>query len=188
MWVKSLSAPTCPGTHGLTSPQSFPTMFTKFLKSPKLPETSDNAVVQTCFPPVGHSDCCFLVFYFLRPLQFLFLCSALKSCVMISHRLDAPKQVPMSLCTLDDCTVFVTKNPHFSSPCCHLCPWCHSSVLVRSHCSLHSSVLFLADVSWPIDKVSLLWSNPSASLVVTHIVDVIPSVLKCICLSIFRYT
>lgn len=35
MLVKFLFAPTCPGTHGLTSPQSFPMTFTKFSKSPK---------------------------------------------------------------------------------------------------------------------------------------------------------
>lgn len=49
--VKLPSAPTCPGTHDPTSPQSSPMTFTKFSKSPKLPKISDNIVGQTGSAP-----------------------------------------------------------------------------------------------------------------------------------------
>lgn len=55
MLVKFPSAPTCPETHDPTSLQSFPMMFTKFSKSPKI---SDNTVGWTgpspnlFFPPL----------------------------------------------------------------------------------------------------------------------------------------
>lgn len=80
MLVKSPSAPTCPGAHDPTSPQSFPMTFTKFSKSPKPLKISDNTAGRTdsattllffplfffclfCFLQVliSHCHCCFLL-------------------------------------------------------------------------------------------------------------------------------
>lgn len=169
MSVKSPSAPTCPGTHDPTSPQSFLMTFTKFSKSPKRPKISDNILGRTC--------CSF------HHLFFFFWVTAVAAFSLFTYSnhqhfhffaelwcpgLHAPKQFATSLCTHSVCDlnklcsplcanhayccIFVTQRRSRCAPVgVQMKRWCRTfsfgvigSVLSPSkRCCSHISIVFL---------------------------------------------
>lgn len=169
MSVKSPSAPTCPGTHDPTSPQSFLMTFTKFSKSPKRPKISDNILGRTCcsfhhlfFFFLGHGGCCFFTFYFLKPPTLPLFCRALMPWITCAKTICHesvhsqclwPKQtVFSSLC--QSCLLLHLRHPATfplrSSWCpneemmSHLFIWCHwfCSVALKEMLFTHQYCFF----------------------------------------------